>query len=83
MNLSLQGDMETSVMALASWHRCREMNSAALFMEMPCFSGCPLLYCKYSSFHFPKLGMVPEEFIWITFAHYPPQKRISQQGPYS
>lgn len=60
-----------------------EGNSTALFVEISCFSDCPLLCCKYSSFHFPKLGPVPEECIWIAFAHYPPQKRISQQGPYS
>lgn len=60
-----------------------ERNSTALFVEISCFSDCPLLCCKYSSFHFPKLGPVPEECIWIAFAHYPPQKRISQQGPYS
>lgn len=50
-------------------------NRTALFMELSCFSDCPLLYCKYSSFHFPKLGIVPEECIWITFAHSPPQKK--------
>lgn len=60
-----------------------EGNTIALFMLVSSFTDYPVLYYRYSSFHFQKLGIIPEECIWITFACYPPQKRISHQGPYS
>jgi len=60
-----------------------EGNTVALFMLISSFTDCLVLYYRYSSFHFQKLGIIPEECIWTTFASYPPQKRISHQGPYS
>lgn len=43
-----------------------------------------LLYCKYSSFHFPKLGICSRGMYLIQHLPIPlPRKRISQQGPYS
>lgn len=73
--LVLRVTWKISATALASWHRAGGRNRTALLMELSCFSDCPLLYYKYSSFHFPKLGIVPEECIWIAFAHSPPQKK--------